>query len=66
MQNSNIKADKFQEFLTANQITCFGVQEMNDAVHTVIFAPIWRLAASSSRSCLLPMTLCMRRCRCGS
>lgn len=37
MQNSNIKADKFQEFLTANQITCFGVQEMNDAVHTVIF-----------------------------
>ena len=37
MEYSNIKADKFQEFLTANQITCFGVQEMNDAVHTVIF-----------------------------
>lgn len=37
MQNSNSKADKFQEFLTAGQITCFGVQAMNDELHTVIF-----------------------------
>lgn len=37
MQNSNIKANKFQEFLTANQIACFGVQQMNDERHTVIF-----------------------------
>ncbi len=37
MQNSNIKANKFQDFLTAGQITCFGVQAMNDDLHTVIF-----------------------------
>ena len=37
MQNSNIKANKFQDFLTAGQITCFGVQAMNDDFHTVIF-----------------------------
>ncbi|SCM78728.1 Transcriptional regulator [uncultured Sporomusa sp.] len=37
MQNSNIKANKFQDFLTANQITCFGVQAINDELHTVIF-----------------------------
>lgn len=37
MQNSNSKANKFQEFLTANQITCFGVQAMNDELHTVLF-----------------------------
>lgn len=37
MQNSNTKANKFQEFLTANQITCFGIQEMNDELHTVLF-----------------------------
>lgn len=37
MQNSNIKANKFQEFLAANQITCFGVQAMNDEVHTILF-----------------------------
>ena len=37
MQNSNTKANKFQEFLEASQINCFGVREMNDAVHTVLF-----------------------------
>ncbi|MEL7633606.1 MULTISPECIES: histidine kinase [Sporomusa] len=37
MQNSNIKANKFQDFLMAGQITCFGVQAMNDDLHTVIF-----------------------------
>lgn len=37
VQNSNIKAIKFQEFQAANQITCFGVQEINDGQHTVIF-----------------------------
>ncbi|MEN6413570.1 MAG: histidine kinase [Veillonellales bacterium] len=37
MENGNIKANKFQEFLTAGRLTCFGVQEMNDAVHTVLF-----------------------------
>lgn len=37
MQNSSTKASKFQEFLTANQITCFGVQEMQDEAHTVLF-----------------------------
>jgi hypothetical protein len=37
MQNDNAKARKFQEYLAANQITCFGAQEMNDELHTVIF-----------------------------
>lgn len=37
MQNSNSKANKFKEFLADNGITCFGVQDMNDEVHSVIF-----------------------------
>ncbi|SDF31586.1 YbjN domain-containing protein [Sporomusa acidovorans] len=37
MQNSNMKADKFQEFLDSHQITCFGREEKNDDLHTVIF-----------------------------
>ena len=37
MQNNNVKAKKFQEFLVANQITCFGEQTMEDDIQTVIF-----------------------------
>ncbi len=37
MINSNSKANKFQDFLTANQINCFGVREMNDEANTVLF-----------------------------
>lgn len=37
MQTSNAKARKLQEFLAANQITCFVEQAMQDDIHTVIF-----------------------------
>lgn len=37
MQNGNVKARKLQEFLEDNQFNCFGVQEMDDEMHTVIF-----------------------------
>jgi hypothetical protein len=37
MQAGNEKANKFQQFIEANQITCFRVQALDDELHTVIF-----------------------------
>ena len=33
----NLKANKFQEFLTTSQINCFEIQEVQDELNSVIF-----------------------------